>query len=65
MNEPSTIPLADLANEYAARWSAERPLPETMRPTNRTEPLVAPEANEAFYVHLEISPDYSRCGINE
>lgn len=65
MNEPPAIPLADLANEYAARWSAERPLPETMRPTNRNTQLPPPETNEAFYVHLEIAPDYSRCGINE
>lgn len=65
MNEPPAIPLADLANAYAARWSAERPAPEMVCPANRTERRRALEASEAFYFHLEILPDYSHCGINE
>ena len=65
MNESTVIPLDALANAYAASWSAQRPAPETVRPANRAELRGALEANEVFLSHMEILPEYSRCGINE
>lgn len=65
MNQSSSNPLEDLADQYAARWSAGRPAPETVRPTRRTELRQTLEANEAFLYLTEFLPDYSRCGINE
>lgn len=65
MNPSPTDFLDTLANDYADRWSAERPASETVRPANRAALRSALEANEAFHFHLEILPDYSRCGINE
>lgn len=65
MNKSSVPTLDDLANHYAARWSAERPAPEAVRPANRTELHRALEANEVFLCLTEFLPDYSRCGINE
>lgn len=66
MNESPVAPLDDLANDYAARWSAERPAaPEAVRPANHTELRRTLEANEAFLYLTEFLPNYSRCGINE
>lgn len=65
MNESSVASLNDLANNYAARWSAACPAPETVRPATRAELHGALEANEVFLSRMEMLPDYSRCGINE
>lgn len=65
MNESSVATLDDLANSYAARWSAESPAPEAVRPGNRAELRRTLEANEVFLCLTEYLPDYSRCGINE
>ena len=65
MNESSVLPLDALANAYAARWSAQRPAPETVRPASRAELRGALEANEVFFSLMEMLPNYSRSGINE
>lgn len=65
MNKSSVASLDDLADNYAARWSAERPAPDAVRPARRTELRQTLEANEAFLYLTEFLPDYSRCGINE
>lgn len=57
--------LDDLANNYAVRWAAERPVPDRARPADGAELHDAPAANEAFHIHQEFLPNYSRCGINE
>lgn len=65
MNKSSVASLDDLANNYAVRWSAERPAPDAERPGRRTELRQTLEANEAFLYLTEFLPNYSRCGINE
>lgn len=64
----STTPVAnldDLANDYAARWSAARPVPNRVRPADDAERPGALEANGTLLYFTEILLDYSRCGINE
>ena len=65
MNTTPVASLDDLANDYAVRWAAGRPVPDSVRPANGAELHGALEANEAFLFLMEILPDYSRCGINE
>lgn len=65
MNESTVSPLDDLANEYAARWSAERPAPEAAQPVGRTGSGGLPATSEMFLLLTEFLPDYSRSGINE
>ncbi len=65
MNEVSAIPLADLANAYATRWSAQRPPPEKGRPAHRAELRRTREANAVFLCLTEFLPDHPRCGIHE
>lgn len=63
MKESSIASLDDLANDYAARWSAQRPAPEPVRPASRAELRVALEANEVFLYLTEFLPIRPRCGI--
>lgn len=65
MNEPAVRQLDDLADEYAARWSAERPAPEAAQPASRTSPVGLPATSEMFLLLTEFLPDYPRSGINE
>lgn len=65
MHKASVASLDDLANNYAVRWSAQRPAPDAEQPDRRAELRPAREANEVFLCLTEFLPNYSRCGINE
>lgn len=65
MNETAVSPLDDLADEYAARWSAERPAPEAAPPARRTAPSALPVPAEMYLLLTEYLPNHSRSGINE
>ncbi len=59
MKKSPDADLDNLANAYAARWAAERPLPDGVGPANRTELHRALEANEVFFSRMEMLPDYA------
>jgi len=63
MKESSVTSLDDLANDYAARWSARRPAPEPVRPATRAELRVALEADEVFLYLTEFLPDHRHRAI--
>lgn len=65
MNTSPVPSLDDLANHYAARWSAQRPAPEPARPATRPELRATIEANEVFLYLTELLPARQRCGFDE
>lgn len=65
MNESTAAPRLSFATPSAVCWTPEPPPSWSVRPASRTELRGALEANEVFFSLLEITPDYSHCGINE
>lgn len=65
MNEASATLLAEIADAYALRWSAQRPPPDKGRPASRAELRRTIEANEVFLCLTEFLPDHPRGGIPE